>query len=240
MASCERPGTTALYEPSRNYSGLVARFNRRAFETLDPVFAYAGVGHEITGRRLSLGTPEGSAFWRELVFAWREISRAGDILLRAPVAIRDMEDTLFGALALALNPHARQEGNSEHSRRAPKRLREAEEFIAAHVDQVVSPDEVARATGVSKRTLFRMFRSRHGMGPMGFLKNRRLDATQRDLLAGRPDATTVTEVAVRYGFWHLGRFAVDYKRTFGESPSETLRSFTSFVAASARSSERRP
>jgi hypothetical protein len=30
-------------------------------------------------------------------------------------------------------------------------------------------------------------------------------------------------VAMRFGFWHLGRFSGEYKRSFEESPSTTLR-----------------
>ena len=57
---------------------------------------------------------------------------------------------------------------------------------------------------------------------MRYLKARRLDATYRELLGAEADSTTVTEVALRYGFNHLGKFAIEYKQAFGESPSVTL------------------
>jgi AraC-like DNA-binding protein len=61
------------------------------------------------------------------------------------------------------------------------------------------------------------------MGPMQFVRARRLDAVNRLLLGLNPCAATVTEIALDYGFHHLSRFAADYQRTFGELPSETLR-----------------
>ncbi len=43
------------------------------------------------------------------------------------------------------------------------------------------------------------------------------------LLTARDEGKTVTVIATEYGFFHLGQFAVDYRKMFGESPSETLR-----------------
>ena len=45
---------------------------------------------------------------------------------------------------------------------------------------------------------------------------------RRALREATPDAMTVTDVATRYGFWQLGRFAVEYRSLFGELPSVTL------------------
>jgi transcriptional regulator GlxA family with amidase domain len=58
---------------------------------------------------------------------------------------------------------------------------------------------------------------------MGFLKQRRLEAANRELLAADPAETHVTDVALRYGFYQMGRFAVEYRRAFHEPPSQTLR-----------------
>ncbi len=43
------------------------------------------------------------------------------------------------------------------------------------------------------------------------------------LLTARNEGKTVTDIAMKYSFFHLGQFAVDYRKIFGESPSETLR-----------------
>ena len=57
--------------------------------------------------------------------------------------------------------------------------------------------------------------------PMEFLRHVRMRLARQRLLHARP-GDSVTGIATRCGFAHLGRFAVDYKRRFGESPSETL------------------
>ena len=94
--------------------------------------------------------------------------------------------------------------------------------MAARLGQPVSLAEVADAAGVSVRSLNRAFVSHRGVSPMRFLRLRRLDAANRALLEAEPDGLTVTEVALRCGFSHLGRFACAYRECFGESPSETL------------------
>ena len=58
---------------------------------------------------------------------------------------------------------------------------------------------------------------------MRYLKHCRLEAAHRELMSAERDQTTVTVVALQYGFYHLGRFAGAYRETFGELPSETLK-----------------
>ncbi len=54
------------------------------------------------------------------------------------------------------------------------------------------------------------------------MKQRRLEAARGSLMAARREGGTVTEIAMQYGFFHLSQFAQDYRKSFGERPSETL------------------
>jgi transcriptional regulator GlxA family with amidase domain len=67
-----------------------------------------------------------------------------------------------------------------------------------------------------------------GTSPMAYLRELRLQAVHDELAIAEPGSIRVTEVAARWGFVHLGRFAATYRRQFAELPSDTLKS-TPFV-----------
>ncbi len=86
--------------------------------------------------------------------------------------------------------------------------------------------ELAAALGVSERWIRAAFRKEFGVAPAAYFRYRALNGAHRELLARAPAETNVTETAMRWGFWHLGRFSGTYRWMFGEMPSETLRRST--------------
>jgi AraC-like DNA-binding protein len=92
---------------------------------------------------------------------------------------------------------------------------------------VYLPDLCTRI-GVSGRTLRLCCQEHLGMGPKRYLLLRRMNLARRALREAATD-TTVTDIATLFGFWELGRFAVEYKSLFGESPSKTLRQVSGVV-----------
>jgi AraC family transcriptional regulator, ethanolamine operon transcriptional activator len=58
---------------------------------------------------------------------------------------------------------------------------------------------------------------------MAYFKVCRLNAVRQELKAAAAGTAAVWEVAQRWGFWHSGEFAADYRRLFGELPSQTLK-----------------
>ncbi|MCA9811052.1 MAG: AraC family transcriptional regulator, partial [Candidatus Dadabacteria bacterium] len=72
------------------------------------------------------------------------------------------------------------------------------------------------------RTLYYAFQEFYGISPINFLRLLRLTKARKDLLEADPKKTSVTDVAAKWHFWHFGRFSVEYKNIYGESPSATL------------------
>ena len=94
-------------------------------------------------------------------------------------------------------------------------------FIDENAHKAPTVLEICRASGVSWRTLNYTFREHFGITLKRYLTLTRLNAVRKDLLAAEPSMTVVS-VASHWGFWHMGQFAADYRRHFGELPSETL------------------
>ena len=82
---------------------------------------------------------------------------------------------------------------------------------------------LADRVGVSQRTLEASFREEFGVTPVRYLRVRRMNEARRELVTTAPGTGTVTAIATRHGFDELGRFSVEYRQLFGESPRETLR-----------------
>jgi len=80
--------------------------------------------------------------------------------------------------------------------------------------------DLSRIGGINQRTLTRAFREIHGIGPYRYLQHLRLSEVKQVLLS---EQGTITQATMRFGFHEIGRFGVLYRRTFGETPSETRR-----------------
>jgi AraC-like DNA-binding protein len=96
------------------------------------------------------------------------------------------------------------------------------EFVTANSGRRPGLREVSQAIGVNERTLRTCCHEDLGMAPNKYIRVHRLELARQALRAANSTTTTVTYIALGYGFSELGRFAHEYQRVFGELPSETL------------------
>ena len=97
-----------------------------------------------------------------------------------------------------------------------------EDYLAAAESRPVHVSELCAAFRVSRRGLHRAFHDVFGIGPVTFLRHKRLCAIHCALRDSSPGKTTVSATALQQGFVELGRFSQYYRALFGEYPSETL------------------
>ncbi|MCD6187336.1 MAG: helix-turn-helix domain-containing protein [Desulfuromusa sp.] len=82
--------------------------------------------------------------------------------------------------------------------------------------------DICRALQISERTLQRVFQKRYGGSPRFHINALRLNRVYKELRSASTGEENVVIVANRWGFWHMGQFAADYRKMFGELPSATL------------------
>ncbi|MFI6291612.1 AraC family transcriptional regulator [Nonomuraea sp. NPDC050790] len=143
----------------------------------------------------------------------------------SPLAAHHMEQFLLHTMVAS---HA---GNFAAAVAAPAppagqaALRRARRYCEDHAGEPVSLRDIAAAARVSVRTLQTSFREHMQTTPMAYLREVRLARAHADLraIAESGASTSVTDVALRWGFPHLSRFAAHYHRRYGELPSATRR-----------------
>ncbi len=106
----------------------------------------------------------------------------------------------------------------------------AEVLVLAEVDQPLPISALCAALSVSECRLRKAFRRVRGLPPCRHLRMLRLSQARRALMDTDSGLSTVTEIATGFGFLELGRFSVEYRRAFGESPSQTLQRASSASA----------
>lgn len=146
---------------------------------------------------------------------------APDILAHPEVA-RAVEQHLVRVMIACLTDPATAE-TSRPSRKRLAVMQRFEQLLDANPDQPLYLPEVCVALGVTDRTLRLHCQEHVGMSPHRYLWMRRMHLARRALALADGTKRTVTEIANDHGFGELGRFAVSYRRLFGESPSATLR-----------------
>ena len=136
-------------------------------------------------------------------------------------------ENLLARLLLRQVPNNYADGLAEaHSKPAPYYVKRAEDFIARNAQQPITMTQLVDVARVSARTLFEGFRNFRDVSPMRHAKNVRLDRVRAELVGMRSEYTkrrSLTEIAGKWGFGHMGNFSNDYKQRFGERPSQTMR-----------------
>jgi AraC family ethanolamine operon transcriptional activator len=112
---------------------------------------------------------------------------------------------------------------SEHNAERAQVLKQAVSAIKERPSDVLTVAALCRIAGASERTLHYAFVERYGLPPARFMKACRLNGARRDFSRIDSQTVKISDVANKWGFWHMGQFAKDYRLWFAELPSETCR-----------------
>lgn len=139
-----------------------------------------------------------------------------DRLLDADLPEADRRAVKHRVARVVLSTYTRARSDVE------QRMHRAIAFVDEHAGDPITVADIADACGLSERGLQDLFRRRLAVSPMRYLREARLDRVHLELVTRGRRILTVRDVAHRWQFMHLGRFASAYRARFGESPHETL------------------
>jgi AraC-like DNA-binding protein len=156
---------------------------------------------------------------RALTTASNLAETSSHILANAEVARALKQSLIEAAVACLSDSDARDERWAQQTHDTI--MRRFRRVLEEHPDRPIYVPEICAAIGVPDRTLRLCCQEHLAMSPKQYLMRRRMNLVRKALLAAVTE-TTVTEIATRFGFWHLGRFSAGYQAVFGELPSTTL------------------
>lgn len=141
--------------------------------------------------------------------------------LGLPAVGRHLEGLVLDGLLLG-HRHNHSELLHQPGPVSPSPVGRAVELLEERPEHPWTTVGLAREVHLSVRALQEGFRRQHDLAPMAYLRRVRLRRAREVLVAALPGSVQVQEVAVRFGFLHLGRFSAAYRQAYGELPSTAL------------------
>jgi AraC-like DNA-binding protein len=187
-------------------------------------YVYAIVGTPLT-------VPVGARRWLPQPQALKSLSALHEAATRVTArramipcnvqAVHGLEQELIDRLVECLSS-ARCEITGTGSDRGADVIARFAASVEAHAGQFGKIGEFCEAIGVAERELRRISQRHIGLSPRRYLLLYRMQLVNRSLRSRTSPSRSVSEVACRFGFWQMGRFAASYRELFGELPSATL------------------
>lgn len=216
------PGETFASSMSADYTHLTLQLDAAMIDSLDEEDGLRAEGRRAIFEIARINADGQARALSGILQAICEDTTSGASLLGLPAFRQTIEKIVVNAVR-ALPRKLAQSACSATRSPAPFFIKRAEEYMHAHLTASICVDDLVQAVGVSRRTLHAGFRNFRQTTPGAQLKRMRLEAARSALLDARETGENVTDIATRYGFFHLGKFARDFRARFGQSPSEVLK-----------------
>jgi AraC-like DNA-binding protein len=188
-------------------------------KTLSVIFEGAALKNVEISPQLDLAGPAG-----KVLVALGEAVGAGmhDASIRSEKSMALLGESILRLVFLNF-PHGLSNRLRRHQMEATSRqIMKAIDFMRANLHQPLTLSDVAEATGTSVRSLQYGFRRFRNITPLTYLREIRLEAAQAEL-SSPLNTLSIRDVALKWGFTHMGHFAARYRAAYGETPSETAR-----------------
>ncbi|MBO1331092.1 AraC family transcriptional regulator [Streptomyces sp. VRA16 Mangrove soil] len=226
------PGTAALFQPDGktsvdHWTGegrvIAIKFERSLLERrVEELTGRAVRGPILLDPALDLTQGRGRT-WASLVGTLVEDLHQPMRLVEHPLVAAPLRDAILNGLLLSAQHRYRDELDRPAGGLRPAPVKRAMDAMRERPEHPFTTAELAAQARVGVRWLQEAFARYVGMPPMTYLRSVRLERAHADLCAADPRTTTVGDIAHRWGFGHLGRFAEQYRAKYGRVPSQSLR-----------------
>lgn len=222
-------GQGAIFNPDGNFTRTALTDCSHLTLSLDPL-AINKRACQLLGRKLSdpiifdtpinLTSNEGILISQTIQFVAKQLERVK--LLSQQEIQHDLEQLLIDTILYCQDHTHLKWLERGYECLGPKYVTDVEEYIETNCSEKISLDDLASIAGVGIRALNASFRKYRGTTPMQYLKSVRLNNVRQELL-NATQSDRIVDIAMRWGFFQLGWFSAEYKKAFGELPSDTLR-----------------
>lgn len=207
---------------NRDSSMLIYRVDRKLVERkLSAVICGSLRDPIVFATKLNHHSASGAGWLRAVRFLLDDLD-GNKSFLNFPHAAEAFDDNLVMSLLFGQKHNYSHRLGNGFPKAAPKSVRRVEAYIQENAGNAIFIEDLIRVSQGSARALYSAFRYYREISPMKYLRKVRLENVRQDLLDGSR-GVSVTEIAFRWRFFQLGRFAADYQQAFGELPSTTLR-----------------
>lgn len=161
------------------------------------------------------------SWWRWIKYMMTDFGRGQSIFMHPELSANIEKKIIKGLLFSQPNNYSHRL-NVINQKQIPDYLSKVKQFIHCNAKKKITLQALLDIARVTPFRLHEDFKRYFGITPMSYLKNYRLESIRRDILRDGAQAY-VSSIALDWQITHLGRFSADYKRFFGELPTETLR-----------------
>lgn len=144
-------------------------------------------------------------------------------LLRYPQVQRAMSSAIIGHLTEVLQASNRAPLPTRSFSGRCQVVREATDYAMSHTSEPITVADLCEKLNISRRMLNYCFQDALDLNPVHYLRSLRLNGVRRELRDPDGGGQQIRDIAAKWGFWHMPRFAAEYRALFGELPSETIR-----------------
>jgi AraC-like DNA-binding protein len=220
-AAVLQAGSRLRAEVNSGSSSWIIKMDRQALERELSVLIKRPLTRPIVFQsEMDLDTERSQSWWRSVEFLLVEMTHERSVLSN-DTSLSYIEHLLINSFLLTQPHNYSQDIDFFKGSGYPVYMNDAETFIIEHAKEELTLDDIVKSSHTSYRVLFNGFKEFHQLSPMNYLRKVRMEGVREELIKADP-GLHVAPIAMRWAFNHLGRFSVEYKKRFGESPSKTL------------------